>query len=517
MYGMIGRSIVERTPLGTAPPTRWVLVGFYLFLLTPLLLVTPRLSAANSDVREAIVKIYSVENRPDYDNPWNRLGPETGTGSGCIISGQRIITNAHVVSDQTFLQVRRYGHARKYTARIVAIAHDADVALLTVDEPAFFAGVTPLALGPLPQVQDEVLVYGFPEGGDTLSTTMGVISRIEHQSYTHSALNLLAAQMDAAINAGNSGGPVLVDDRIAGVAMQSLNDADNIGYIIPAPVIQHVLTDIADGQYDGFPELGIRTQTLENASLKRMLRVPDDVSGVLVTQVVTGFPAHGRLLPGDVLVAVDGNPVADDGSVEFRPYERTHFDYYIQHHQVRETLRVKIIRSGKPDTRNVPLSVAWGTNDLVPRWRYGIRPSYYLYGGLVFCPLSIDYLRTWGEEWYNHAPVALLNYYQNGVLQAKDEEVVILIKVLPSELNTGYQDLVNQHIVEVNGQKISNLHELASIVDQSTDEFIVFKTEHQQLIVLDQKQARAASRQVVQTYDIPTDRSPDLRQRLTSN
>ena len=517
MYGMMGGEIVKPTPLGAAAPAGWVWVGFWFVLLIPLLLVLPRPSAASPDVREAIVKIYCVENRPDYDNPWNRLGPQTWTGSGAILSGQRIITNAHVVSDQTFLQVRRHGQARKYTARIVAIAHDADVALLTVDDPAFFAGVTPLSLGPLPQVQDEVLVYGFPEGGDTLSATRGVISRIEHHAYAHSALSLLAAQLDAAINAGNSGGPALVDGRMAGVAMQGLAEADNIGYLIPAPVIQHVLTDIAVGRYDGFPELGIRTQALENASLKRMLRVPDDVSGVLITQIVPGTPAHGRLRPGDILVAVDGHAVAEDGSVEFRPDERTHFDYYIQHHQVGETLRVEIMRSGQPATLTVPLRTAWGTSDLVPRWRYGTRPSYYLYGGLVFCPLSLDYLRTWGEAWYHHAPVALRNYYQHGVWQAEGEEVVILTKVLSSELNTGYQDLVNQRIIEVNDQTIRNLRELASIVDQSTDAFIVFKTEHQQLIVLDREQARVKSRQIAQTYDIPADRSPDLRPRLTAH
>ena len=95
--------------------------------------------------------------------------------------------------------------------------------------------------------------------------------------------------------------------------------------------------------------------------------------------------------------------------------------------------------------------------------------------------------------------------------------MVILTKVLASELNTGYQDLVNQRIIEVNDQTIKNLRELASMVDQSTDEFIVFKTEHQQLIVLDREQARANSRQIMQTYDIPTDRSPDLRPRLTAH
>jgi S1-C subfamily serine protease len=88
--------------------------------------VIPTSARATSDVRDAMVKIYQVENRPDYDNPWDRHGPQTSSGSGCIISGRCILTSAHVVSDATFLQVQRHAQAKKYTARVVAAAHDAD-------------------------------------------------------------------------------------------------------------------------------------------------------------------------------------------------------------------------------------------------------------------------------------------------------------------------------------------------------------------------------------------------------
>lgn len=158
---------------------------------------------------QAIVKIYTVATRPDYDNPWNRMGPHTSTGSGAILVGQCILTNAHVVSNHTYLQVRRHGSARKYQAHVIAMANDADLALLGIEDPTFFEGVTPLELGTLPRLQNEVTVLGFPTGGDTLSSTAGVVSRIEHRRYVHSGMSLLAAQLDAAINSGNSGGPVI--------------------------------------------------------------------------------------------------------------------------------------------------------------------------------------------------------------------------------------------------------------------------------------------------------------------
>jgi len=92
---------------------------------------------AATDVRESMVKIYCVENTPDYDNPWNMSGPGSSSGSGCVIKGNLILTNAHVVSDQTFLQARLYGQSKKYTAKVVSVSHESDLALITVDNPAF--------------------------------------------------------------------------------------------------------------------------------------------------------------------------------------------------------------------------------------------------------------------------------------------------------------------------------------------------------------------------------------------
>ena len=82
-------------------------------------------TAHASDVKDAIVKIYTIQNSPDYYNPWSMRGPEASTGSGCVIKGKKILTNAHVVGDQTFIQVRRYGDAKRYEARLLSVSHEA--------------------------------------------------------------------------------------------------------------------------------------------------------------------------------------------------------------------------------------------------------------------------------------------------------------------------------------------------------------------------------------------------------
>jgi S1-C subfamily serine protease len=235
-----------------------IVIHLSLLLIVFLMIITPDYSSlAQANVREAIVKVYTVSNYPDYYNPWSMQGPRASSGSGCIIENNLILTNAHVVSNQTFLQVRKYGDTERYRARVVAVSHLTDLALLTVDEPEFFTQTPFLSFGELPEIQQEVLVYGFPVGGDMLSITKGVISRIEHQPYVHSSSVFLAGQIDAAINPGNSGGPVLVDGKIVGVVMQGIPSAQNIGYMVPIPVIHHFFADLEDGILDGYPSLGI--------------------------------------------------------------------------------------------------------------------------------------------------------------------------------------------------------------------------------------------------------------------
>ena len=124
-------------------------------LIAVLVTALPGVSLAGSDVKDSMVKIYAVENHPDYDNPWNMKGPSAASGSGCVIEGNRILTNAHVVSDQTFIQVRLHGRSKNHPARVLAVSHEADLALLTVDEPDFFQGLKPQVFSQLRQVKWE--------------------------------------------------------------------------------------------------------------------------------------------------------------------------------------------------------------------------------------------------------------------------------------------------------------------------------------------------------------------------
>lgn len=134
-----------------------------------------------------------------------------------------------------------------------------------------------------------------------LGITEGVVSRVEHRKYAHSNTYLLTFQIDAAINPGSIGGPVIKDDKIIGVAFQA-GSGENIDYMVPAPFINHFSEDIKDGKYNGIPSLGISWQKMENPDIKRKFGMTAKQTGVLVNTIYPDSPARGVLKPGDIIL-----------------------------------------------------------------------------------------------------------------------------------------------------------------------------------------------------------------------
>ena len=241
-----------------------------------------------AEPEKSVIQITTFSQQPIWDAGWRSDAVRKASGSGFVIRGKRIMTNAHVVSWARQILVRRYQDPRPYAARVRFIAHDCDLALLEVESDSFFNGLEPLDVGELPKVRSTVITYGYPAGGEQISYTRGVVSRIELQSYTHIGnRGYLAAQTDAAINPGNSGGPVIQEDKVVGVAFQGIPGLENTGFFIPPPLIQHFFKDIEDGTYDGFPQAGLRIVALQNPAYRLRLKLPDNDLGV---RVITFIP-----------------------------------------------------------------------------------------------------------------------------------------------------------------------------------------------------------------------------------
>jgi S1-C subfamily serine protease len=464
--------------------------------------------ANNSSARDLIgpglVKVIVTSNPWDLDSPWQKAGTKSVSGTGVIIDGQRILTNAHVVENEVNIQVKRSGTTKTYTAKVAYVAHECDLALLTVSDSEFFKGVDPLPFGDVPQIRDQVEVHGFPVGGETASVTAGIVSRIEIGTYAHSGRDLLLIQVDAAMNPGNSGGPVTSGRAIVGIATQSLNDAENVGYIIPVPVIKHFLTDIKDEKLDGFPALGLTLEELESDAHRRSLGMTKSETGTLVTEIDYGASAWGSVETGDVLLSIDGRPIANDKSIALPAVGRVNLAYLVQTKQVGEKVDLLVLHAGE---RKHQQAVLKANEDLVPGFQYDTPPTYMVFAGLVFQPLDLSFLGL-----FKDAPGVLERYAWNANLVTPERSQIILInKVLADEVNQGYQDWNCEIVWTVNGIVPRDMAHLASIIDEAKGPYLQITTEDNWVMALDLDEARSVTPTILAKYGIHDDRSESLR------
>jgi S1-C subfamily serine protease len=452
----------------------------------------------------SIVKVTTSRSSPHYLIPWQNKLPSEVTGSAFAIrdldGNRRLMTNAHVVADYTRVLVRRHGAVDKFPARCVSVGHECDLALLDVPDEAFWHGVEPLEFGPVPELRDVVTVVGFPT--DNITVTSGVVSRVDTVQYVHAAARLLAVQIDASINPGNSGGPAFnTTGQVAGVAFQNVPDAQSVGYLIPLPIVHHFLKDYQNhGRYVGFCKLGIHLQTLENGALRAQLGLSADQSGIAVNSVQPICAAMGVLQKRDVIVAVDGMPIANDGTFEWREGERIFVDFLVTIKSVGEAIRLSVLREGSP----LELEVTAGTGEsLVPVHQYGELPEFFMYAGLVFSPLVQPMLHEFGmSDWYNQAPRKLVDKAIHGLLDKDGQQVVVLCQVLPDEANSGYEGFAGMMVESANGQPVHNLQHLADIVRGCTDEFVSLELEGSRFVALRTATAAEATARIQKRHRI---------------
>ncbi|MCX7699077.1 MAG: serine protease [Candidatus Goldbacteria bacterium] len=463
------------------------------------------IASITGNIEKAMVKIITVSNQPDYLRPWQMLGQETTSGSGCIIEGNRILTNAHIISNATFIQVNKSGETTKYVARILAVDHECDLALLTVDDKNFFKNSTSISIGGIPDIGEKVKVYGFPIGGDKLSITEGVVSRVEIGQYSHSLRNFLMIQIDAAINQGNSGGPVLKDGKIVGVAFQSMEKAQNIGYAIPSVIIKHFLNDLKDGDYKGFPTLGISTQGLENESYRKKLGMKKGQTGVVVREIEYGSPSYGILKEGDVILSINGIKIENDGTVPFGR-SRLDFSFITDLKYVGDKITLEVLRDKKPIKLNIVMN---NYVPIVPRTQYDVKPTYYIFGGLVFTKLTVNYVYALWDK-FNRRP-SILDRVIYEIATPTKREIVILQQVLADEINKGYHDFSDLIVKKVNGHEISEIVDLIDKIENNKDEFLEIELEDKNKIILEMEKAQKANNDILKKYGINSNRSEDLR------
>lgn len=407
----------------------------------------------SSEIYRSVLRIEVATQVPDYETPWNSGRFSGGIGTGFLIGKNQILTNAHVVSNHQRILVTIHGSPEKYPAKVDFIAHDCDLAILSLDDFSDFEDFPVFSIGEIPVLESQVTVIGYPVGGERLSVTKGIVSRIDFQPYSHSRSDShLVVQIDAAINPGNSGGPVLQDGKVVGVAFQGLRQADNTGYIIPTPVVKRFIKDVSDGSYDHYAELGVNTFPLHNPAMRKVLGLSDNNEGVLITNVVPTSSVDGVLKNGDILMALDGNPVDSDGKVTVDG-EKVDLNEIVERKYSGDKLAIRFRRDGTWTDVEVTLK------PLPPSGMYSIqydkKPRYVVFAGLVFQQLDTNLFAT---SKFKDITVRRLysDYVSKGIFQEK-KDIVILTQIEPDPITSRIDDFTGLAVDKIDGIPVRDL------------------------------------------------------------
>ncbi len=455
------------------------------------------------ELYESIVEIECASLVPDYQLPWNGGRETGGSGTGFLIGPNQFVTNAHVVANSTRLLIKKYGSPEKYAAKLLHIAHDCDLALLECTDPEPFANAKPLDIGGIPRLESTVTVIGYPLGGRRLSTTRGVVSRIDFQPYSHSGADLhLAIQIDAAINPGNSGGPVLQDGKVVGVAFQGISGAvaQNVGYMIPTPVLNRFLTDVQDGKYDRYVDLAISDFDLINQAQRLALGLrPDSPVGTLVASVTNDGSCDGVLEEGDVLLEINGHPIASNGYVEVDG-EFVDMNEIVERKFKGDKVEMKIIRNRQPKTVEIELKPFDAY--LIQANTYDQRPRYVTFAGMSFQPLDRNLMAAHNIE--GLAARYLYSHYVQDELFEERPEIIVLTNILPDAINTNFGSFRHAVVDKVNGKAIKTLQDLYDALHpKERPEFFVIEFVGLGLpLVVESSRVQEADKRIQDTYQI---------------
>lgn len=452
------------------------------------------------DIYKAVVRIEVATQVSDYRTPWNSGRFGGGTGSGFLIGPNRFLTNAHVVSDAHRILITKRGSAEKHPARVIHVAHDCDLAILEVENNEPFGNLSYLEFGEVPDLESQVRAIGYPVGGDRISVTRGVVSRIDFRPYSHSRVDShLVVQIDAAINPGNSGGPVLQEGKVVGVAFQGLRQADNTGYMIPTPVIRRFLKDIEDGTYDRYVDLGITEFALFNPAMRKALKVPENGLGVMVASVMITGPCDGIMEPGDVLLSIDGNPIDNAGNIEVDG-EKVVLHEVVERKFAGDEVKLEYLRKG--EKKEVTITLKAFPHSRIYAVRYGERPRFVFFAGLTFQPLDFN---LYSAHQFKSPRVRKIfqNYVRDAIFKDR-KDVVVLTRVESDRLTTFISGFDGSVVDEINGTKVTSLQQAYDLLyAKDQPEFITIKCNGvDRPIVIPSAEVEAANKRIMKQYGI---------------
>jgi S1-C subfamily serine protease len=426
---------------------------------------------APKDLLRSVARISTTQQSWNQRQPWEKGSPGKRRSLGVIVAGEKVVTTAEMAVDATYIELESPDGKRLAPAKVVAVDYEANLALLglqSADDAAFFAGTKPLQIAARPKPGDKLDILQVEENGTPLITSGGIQSIDVVSNFLPGQFFLtyeVKASMQSAANSFSL--PVLRNGKLAGI-LTSYDSKDQLSDVTATDIIARFVREGSDGQYDGFPALGIATSRTEDANFRAWLKLPEDGGGLYVSTVRPGSAAEkAGLKKGDVIDSIDGHPIDRLGYFDDSHYGRLYWSHLVRGAKSSgDKVSMDVIREGQKTKLEAVLDRRDEKDQLVPAYTFGKGPSYLVKGGLVFQELTRPFLETYGEEWMARAPLNLLDVYENPQkYESRGRRIVVLAGVIATPATVGYESLRDLIVTKVNGKEIKDIKSLIAAFD----------------------------------------------------
>ncbi|MGV3662840.1 MAG: PDZ domain-containing protein [Prosthecobacter sp.] len=431
----------------------------------PVVLAEPVPVVQNS----SLVKVNATSQAYSLHLPWQKESPSGRRGLGVVLAGNRVLVTAQMAADATYIELELPDSGQKIPAKAIAVDYEANLALLECPpsdrQKAFFAGLKPMAVDASARIGDSVAILQTGRVGELIKNPLR-ISKVLSRRYIVEGSGFLVYEATGIIRseANSFTLPVVKGNKLAGLLL-SYDSKNQVTTILPAPIIEHFLKDVADGSYEGFPGLGMEFQTTQDEQLRDFLSLKPGEPGVLITSLVKGASADkAGMKKNDILVSINGFSIDARGDYKDPAYGALSAGHLVRGRSyVGEKVEIKVLREGKAVTLNGELTRKKPEDHLVPPYLFDKGPRYILMGGLLFQELSRPYLDAFGEDQRGGAILRLtyIASHPDEYEGSGRKKLVFLSLVLPTPSAQGYDKLGGQVVNKVNGKVINDLNDLS--------------------------------------------------------
>jgi hypothetical protein len=444
-----------------------------------------------------------------YKTPWTKQAPWARVTTGLVVEGRRILTVGTGLGNQTLVEAQKMGQQERTLARVTLLDHEVPLALVEVDDPAFWEGLVPLPLAPRVPREGDATVVRWLESGQ-LESAKAVVRQVKTSNHGLARVDLLSLEMSSSIQQGGGSEVVLADGRVIGLSTYKAGD---VLVVMASPVLAQFLAMAARHPYAGFARHGVTWQPLLNEGTRAHLGLKPSDGGILVNRVMPHGSGAGVLEPLDVVLEVAGLKVDPSGHVDHPWYGRLGWAVLLSDgRKPGDELPVTVLRDGKRVSLKLVLRRMLPEGDLVPRYEFDVPPEYVEVGGLVFQPLTVPYLVTFGD-WRRRAPARLVTAFdmEGSWPTVEQPRLVLLAQVLPDPVNLGYQDVNNVIVTAVNGRPVRTLEDVRVGLQAPRDGFHVVDLlpgSGPTRVVLDAAEADSARARVHDLYGLSGQATP---------